>query len=53
MWVVGTDGRPFITDDPSVTAARHKREKIAAEAERKRYNHRQMHPVTEQAEAAE
>lgn len=53
LWVVGNDGRPFITDDEAVTAERHRRDKAAKEAEAQRHNHRIMHPIDEMREAAE
>lgn len=45
LWMVGSDGRPFLTDDEAVTAERHRKDKAAKEAEAQRHNHRVMHPV--------
>lgn len=51
LWMVGNDGRPFITDDEAVSAARRRREEASKEEERRRFNHRQRHPITEQENA--
>jgi len=53
LWMVGGDGRPFLTDDEAVTAERHRKDKAAKEAEAQRHNHRIMHPIDDFAEAAE
>lgn len=53
LWLVGNDGRPFITDDEAVTAERHRKDKAAKDEEARRHNHRVMHPIDEVREAAE
>lgn len=47
IWIVGPSGTPILVDDEQVSAERHARERRQQEEERKRFNWRQMHPVTE------
>lgn len=47
MWIVGPNGTPMLVDDDAVSARRRKDEFERREAERKRFNWRLQHPVTE------
>ncbi|AIT81618.1 hypothetical protein [Novosphingobium pentaromativorans] len=48
IWIVGSAGIPMLTDDEQVSAARRAREDEIREDERRRFNWRQQHPVTEE-----
>lgn len=52
MWRVGPGGVPFITDDPVVSARWAAEDRARKEEDRRRFNWRQMHPVTEADHAA-
>lgn len=45
-WSVGTSGTPVLGVDPEWSAAQRKRDAIRAEEERRRFNHRQNHPLS-------
>lgn len=53
LWVVGPNGTPIIVDDEAVCAEIHRKDKAAKDEEARRHNHRIMHPIDEQREAAE
>lgn len=52
VWIVGTSGTVALIDDEHESARRSKREAEAQERERRKFNWRQQHPLTEGQEAA-
>ena len=51
FWMVGQGGVPFLTEDEGWSHRQREKEAAAREEERKRFNWRQQHPVTEERAA--
>ena len=52
MWVVGPNGIPILVDDEGVCGRLARETASRLDDERRKFNHRLMHPITEEGRAA-